>query len=211
MHELPKSFKRVALCTWGLSAALFAALVVGGVKYDEVIDWGKVPPKKKSKPRIAIPLDAPPTDQSMEEALDDFANKAGVGPVDEKDKEKLLAEKRQNSINCVIIGFMPHRENDFHALLLAAEPEGKLRWVGMVSSGIPEDVRYMLNRQLRQTLRSTPAVRCNLEAFWVEPKIKCTVKFEDWSPNKRMMNPAFEKLLIDTIDETANQGASTGP
>jgi hypothetical protein len=212
VHELPKSFRRVALGAWGLSAAMFAALVVGGVKYDEIIDWGKVPPKKKSKPRIKLPIDAPPTDKSMEEALDDFANKAGVAPGEEgKDKEQLLAEKRQNSINCVIIGFMPHRENDFHALVLAAEPEGKLRWVGMVSSGIPPDVRYKLNRQLRQSLRSTPAVRCNLEAFWVEPEIKCTVKFEDWSTNKRMKNPAFEKLLTETDDEPTEQGSALAP
>ncbi len=131
-HELPRSFKRVALGSWGLSAALFAALVVGGVKYDEIIDWGKVPPKKKKKPNVSLPVGGVPADESksMEEALNDFADKAGIDT--DEDKEKLLAEKRKNSINCVIIGFLPHRENDFHALVLAGEPEGKnaLDWHG---------------------------------------------------------------------------------
>ncbi len=210
LHELPRSFKRVALGTWGLSAALFAALVVGGVKYDEIIDWGKVPPKKKAKKHVAVPLGGLPAneDKSMEEALNDFTDKAGI--LTDEEKEKLLAEKRKNAINCVIIGFLPHRENDFHALVLAGEPEGKMRWIGMVSTGIPDDVRAKLNKEMRRMLRSTPAVPCKLEAFWIDPKLKCTVKFEDWSPNKRLVNPGFEKLLVELNQPAANPPAASG-
>ena len=209
-HELPRSFKRVALGSWGLSAAFFAALVVGGVKYDEIIDWGKVPPKEEeAEHQLACSAVCRPNEsKSMEEALNDFADKAAIGT--DEDKEKLLAEKRQNSINCVIIGFMPHRENDFHALVLAGEPEGKLRWIGMVSTGIPDDVRLMLNKEMRRMLRSTPVVRCNLEAFWIDPKLKCTVKFEDWSSNKRMVNPGFDKLLVEPKQQAVKPPVASG-
>jgi hypothetical protein len=196
INELPKSLKRLALGTWGLTGALFAALVVGGVRYDEIIDWGKVPPKKKAKKAIVAPIDAPGDDKSMEEALEDFTDKAGV----EMSAEELARQKanRQKTAKCIIIGFTPHRESDFDSLVLAVEESpGRWRFAGVMNEGFSIEARATLNRRMRQALRPTPAVPCDVKAFWLEPKLMCTVWFEDWTDDRRLKRPFFEKLQPD--------------
>jgi len=195
LHDLPKSFRRVAAGGWGLSAALFAAFVVGGVKYNEIIDWGKVPPKKKKKPAVAVPVDAPADEKSMEEALEEFANKAGV---DASEEERLKQKgNRQKMARCLIIGYIPNRESDFASLLVAVEESGKWRFAGEIREGVPIEVRSILNRRMPMLRRSAPAVPCDTTAFWLEPKLVCTVWFEDWTNDQRLGKPFFDKMQPD--------------
>jgi hypothetical protein len=197
LRELPKSFKRVALGCWGQAAMLFAALVVAGVQYDEIIDWGKVPPKKKPKPNVSAPVDAPADDMTMEEAMDELAKNAGVAPGDEKSQQQEKGD-RQKMSRCLIIGFTPNRESDFSSLLLAVdEGGGKWRFAGVVNEGIPIEARSTLNRRLRQIMRSTPVVPCDLQAFWIEPKLMCTVWYEDWTEERQLNRPFFDKPQPD--------------
>jgi hypothetical protein len=196
-NELPKSLKRIALGTWGLSAALFAALVVAGVRYDEIIDWGKVPPKKKAK-KIVAPLNVPGDDKSMEEAIEDFADKAGV----EMSAEELARQKanRKKMATCLIVGFTPHRENDFDKLILAVdEGGGHWRFAGVMKEGFTPEARSELNRRMRQYLRATPVVPVDQKAFWLQPKLMCTIWYEDWSDDRQFIRPFFEKLAPDFV------------
>jgi hypothetical protein len=200
IDELPKTIKRVALGGWGLAAALFAALVVGGVKYDEIIDWGKVPPKKKLKPAVTVPIDAPPDDKSMEEAMEDFTDKAGVGMTDEQLQK--LKGNRQKMIKCLIIGFTPNRETDFDSLVLAVEEGAKWRYAGVLREGVPVEVRSLLNERMRSIRRSSPAVPCDVKAIWLEPKLMCTVWYEDWGADQRLLRPFFDKVQPDFVRQT---------
>jgi hypothetical protein len=196
LGELPKTFRRVALGTWGLSAALFAAFVVAGVRYDEIIDWGKVPPKKKKKPAVAVPIDAAGDEKSMEEAIEDFKNQAGVAVASDADRLKQKGN-RQKMAKCVVIGYTPNRETDFHTLLLAVEEDGKWRFAGEVRDGVPIEVRSILNRRLPTLRRSSPVLPCDVTAVWLEPKVVCTVWFEDWNSEMRLGKPFFDKLQPD--------------
>jgi hypothetical protein len=197
IRELPRTFKRVALGCWGQAAMLFAALVVGGVRYDQIVDWGEVPPKKKSKPSVAVPIDKQNGDKSMEEAMDEFTNNAGVAagetttlPADQVDRQKMS--------RCLIIGYTPSRETDFRSLLLAIdEGGGRWRYVGMIEDGIPIEVRSILNQRMRRLLRSTPVVPCDAQAFWLEPKLMCTVWYDDRTETGELQHPLFDKLQAD--------------
>ena len=197
LRDLPGTFKRVALGCWGQAAMLFAVLVVGGVRYDEIIDWGKVPPKKKPKPNASAPMDAPAEDMTMEEAMDELAKNAGANPGEGKPQQPDKGD-RQKMSRCLIIGFIPNRESDFSSLLLAVdEGGGRWRFAGMLSEGITIEARLLLNRRLRQILRATPVLPCDLNAFWVEPKLMCTVWYEDWSEERQLTRPFFDKLQPD--------------
>jgi hypothetical protein len=197
LRDLPKTFRRVALGCWGQTAMLCAAFVVAGVRYDEIIDWGKVPPKKKPKPNVTAPIDAPADDMTMEEAMDEMAKNAGVTKGDKKSQEQEKGN-RQKMSRCLVIGFMPNRESDFSSLLLAVdEGGGRWRYAGALSEGIPIEARSTLNRRLRQLLRATPVVPCDANAFWVEPKLMCTVWYEDWTEERRFKRPYFDKLQPD--------------
>jgi hypothetical protein len=197
LDELPKTLKRVALGGWGLTAALFAAVVVGGVRYDEIIDWGKVPPKKKMKPNVSAPIEAPPDDKSMEEALEEFKDNAGVGMTDEELQK--LRGNRQKMVKCLIIGFTPNRETDFDSLVLAVEEGTKWRYAGVMREGIPVDVRSMLNQRMRSIRRSSPVIPCDVKAIWLEPKLMCTVWYEDWTAEQRLKRPFFDKVQPDFV------------
>jgi hypothetical protein len=197
LNELPKTIKRVALGGWGLTAALFAALVVGGVRYDEIIDWGKVPPKKKLKPTVSAPIEAPPDDKSMEEALEEFTDKAGVEMTDEELQK--LKGNRQKMVKCLIIGFTPNRETDFDSLVLAVEEGNKWRFAGVMNEGVPVEVRSILNRRMRAIRRSTPVVPCDVKAIWLEPKLMCTVWYEQWTEEQQLKRPFFDKLQPDFV------------
>jgi hypothetical protein len=197
LDELPKTLKRVALGGWGLTAALFAAFVVGGVRYDEIIDWGKVPPKKKRKPAVIVPIDAPPDDKSMEESLEEFTDKAGVAMTDEELQK--LRGNRQKMVKCLVIGFTPNRESDFDSLVLAFEEGGKWRYVGVMREGIPVEVRRLLNERMRPLRRSSPVVPCDVKAVWLEPKLMCTVWYEDWTAEQHLKRPFFDKLQPDFV------------
>jgi hypothetical protein len=195
-NERPKSLKRMAIGAWGLTAALFAAFVVAGVRYDEIIDWGKVPPKKKAKKTVGAKIDAPADDKSMEEALEDFTDKAGV----EMSEEELARQKanRKKMAKCLIVGFTPHRENDFDKLILAVdEGGGHWRFAGVMKEGLSPEARSELNRRMRLHLRATPVVPCDVKAFWLEPKFMCSIWFEDWGEDRMLIRPFFEKLLPD--------------
>jgi hypothetical protein len=196
-HDLPKSFKRVALGSWGLSAALFAAFVVGGVRYNEIIDWGQVPAKKKkSRKAVTAPIEAPAEEMSLEEAMEEFADQAGAD-MSAEERERQRAN-RQKTAKCLIIGFTPHRESDFDSLLLAVdEGGGHWRFAGAMREGCTVEARSTLNRRMRASLRQTPVVPCDLKAFWLQPKLMCTVWFEDWTEDGRLKRPFFEKLASD--------------
>jgi hypothetical protein len=199
LQELPASFKRVALGVWGFAAALFAAVVVAGVQYDEIIDWGKVPPKKAKK-SIAVPIDGPANDdKSLEEAIDEFGKQAGVSPGDGKNSPQQQEKgNRQQMTKCLIIGFTPNRESDFGSLILAVEEGGgKWRFAGIASQGVPIEVRSILNRRMRTLLRPTPVVPCDVKAFWLEPKLMCTVWYEDLTAEGWLRRPQFDKLKPD--------------
>jgi hypothetical protein len=197
LRDLPKSFKRVALGCWGQAAMLFAAFVVAGVRYDEIIDWGKVPPKKKPKQNTSAPMDAPAEDMTMEEAMDELAKNAGAEPGDEK-KQQQDKGNRQKMSRCLIIGFTPNRESDFSSLLLAIdEGGGRWRYAGVLSEGIPIEARLILNTRLRRLMRSTPVVPCDQHAFWLEPQLMCTVWYEDWTDERQLKRPFFDKLQAD--------------
>ena len=197
LRDLPKTFKRVALGSWGQTAMLCAAFVVAGVRYDEIIDWGKVPPKKKPKPNVSAPIEAPSEDMTMEEAMDELAKNAGATPGDGKIKEQDKGD-RQKMSKCLIVGFTPNRENDFASLILAVD-EGGGRWrvAGALSEGITIEARSLLNRRMRQIMRSSPVLPSDYKAFWIEPKLMCTVWYEDWTEAGRFKRPFFDKLQPD--------------
>lgn len=201
-RELPESLRRVSLGVWGAVAVLFALLVVGGLDFSKLIDWGQPPPKRNLLAAITdLAKQAGDNGKSMEEALDEFTNQAGAKDKLDADKEA-DADPRKLTADCLILGFVPLRENDFSALILASEVDGKIAYVGTVSDGIPAEVRAELNQRMRKLLRNAPLVRCELEGFWLKPKLTCQVRFQSWTnaKNKTLTQPRFERLMGDVVN-----------
>jgi DNA ligase D-like protein (predicted ligase) len=109
--------------------------------------------------------------------------------------------KRQEMAACAIIGFVPEGADDFAALILAAEVDGQLRYVGKVGSGFDQRLRQRLSRALWSRQRASPIVpTAKVQGIWVEPGLYCTVQFMERTSGGQMRAPVFGELYGDTTD-----------
>src|SRR6185503_2365898 len=95
----------------GLAAALLSVLVIGGIPYDRLWDWGfKEPPKQDLMGAVmdrVKKLDDGNGSDDLEKSIGDFAGKNG----DElADKPKADPPKPQQNADCVIIGYVLDRD-----------------------------------------------------------------------------------------------------
>jgi len=102
--------------------------------------------------------------------------------------------KRRAKLQAVIIGFI-EKDDDFKSLLLAANGEAGLRYVGKVGGGFTDAQRVQLNRILRAKPRRSPLVPCDERARWIEPEYYCTVSFADWTQGGMLRAPVFEGMI----------------
>jgi hypothetical protein len=198
IFALPKSFRRVATGTWGLGAAL-CALCIGGIPWERLTDWGDPAPRRKTSLVNAITSRArseEATSDNLEDAVSDFAGKAG----DIKPEEEPIEDptKRSHEAECVIVGYIPSTVNpkDFVALLVATDLKGKLKIVAQISDGIPDDVHDSLSAQMQELKRERPFIPSKLEAVWIQPKLFCRVGFNDYNSTSRMKDPLFREMLL---------------
>ena len=188
--------KRGWVCYAGLSglfAAALAMLVIGGIPYERLLDWNI---KEKAKFNLigAIAEQANQIEEeekSMEEALGEFADKAGADDLDKNAKPK--REKQ----DCIIIGYMANRDGEIQTLLLAAEYYAKLKYAGNVRlTDLPEADIHELTRNLVKIKTHRPFVKVSVSgATWVKPKYLCRVSYRRRGKQGGLFGAKIEDLL----------------
>jgi DNA ligase D-like protein (predicted ligase) len=103
--------------------------------------------------------------------------------------------KKGATVCCAIIGYEPDDHDDFRSLILAADQEGTLRYVGKVGSGIDSGVRKTLNALVRESSRAKPFVPCKIKGKWVEPGLYCLVHYMEQTANGHLRMPVFKELV----------------
>ncbi len=107
-----------------------------------------------------------------------------------------LKFKKRQDVVCSMIGYEPSAERGFKSLILAAEVEGTIQFVGQVGSGIDSAMHAQLLSMFSGRERSRPVVPCPVRGRWLEPGLFCTVSFLEWTPDQRLRSPVFEKLHV---------------
>lgn len=105
-----------------------------------------------------------------------------------------LKFKDRKQVPCVIIGYQPNDRGGIRCLLVATDLEGELRYVADVGSGLSGALETQLLKQFKSLVRPTPAIACKIKGIWVEPRLFCTVSFNEWTADLRMRAPVLEKL-----------------
>ncbi|MGE3807085.1 MAG: non-homologous end-joining DNA ligase [Gemmataceae bacterium] len=105
--------------------------------------------------------------------------------------------KRGSELLCAIIGFVPDGK-DFRSLILAAEVDGTLRYVGKVGTGLTDAQHKWLNETMRARIQKKPAVACPIKGKWIEPGLFCRVSFLEMSENGELRMPVLEELTDET-------------
>jgi hypothetical protein len=203
INSLPATWTRVAAGVWGWLAATLAVSLIGGIPYERLFDWGiKERPKKNLVQAIAQQAQEAEGDaDSLEDAINDFTGETGVE--DEEQAFKLLP-----ALDCLVLGYVPEIDKhgeviDIQSFALAAEVNGKLRYVGMVDvAKLPVEERGVLLAQMERAKRDRPMVRCDQAARWLEPRFSCRVRYKKWSSTDRLIDPRFEMMLADLNVQT---------
>lgn len=213
-HELPKAQWLTHLLASGLTAVVMATLVIGGIPYERLLDWGtKAPVKKDLMGAIASQAQKlEGDDESLEEAVQDFAGKQDLTNQDGKKKKvvkKDEATERQED-DCVIIGYRTNSEGLLYQLVLAGENYGKLQHVGQVRPQLSVKELRKLGNQLEQYKRFDPFVKVQMEdVHWVEPVIACRISYARKGKKGGLYETKLEEILgkIDVLSK--NEKATT--
>lgn len=105
-----------------------------------------------------------------------------------------LKIKPRQEMLCVVIGYLQSGK-DLRSLILAADFEGELRFVGKVGSGIDREERDNLLALLKASERNSPVVSCDERGIWVEPSIFVQVSYHELTERGELRAPVFERRV----------------
>jgi len=184
IDALPTTARRIWMAAWGLTAAICALFIVGGIRFSALVDdWG-------FKKRVDSALTAHLRNSSNQKAGGGGASLAAASA--KRGADDVLA------LDCVIVGFNVNpRDGTIANLLLASVVNGDLQFVGNVSKGIPQDVGKELAVRLETLKKHVPVVKCRTSANWVKPVVACKATFVAWTDDKMMVDPEFQELMAE--------------
>jgi|tagenome__1003787_1003787.scaffolds.fasta_scaffold20947008_1 hypothetical protein len=196
IQNLPSRLWLANAATNGLAAALLSVLVIGGVPYDRLWDWGvKQPPKQDLMGAImdrVKQLDNGEGSGDLEKSIGDFAGNKG----DElKEKPKTALPKPRENTDCVILGYLLDGEGRLSTLLLGTVKGGQLVYAGNVAPKLPADEMKTLTESLKLIESKRPIIRIDYAATWVQPKFTCRVSFGQRAKSGLLRDIEWSKLL----------------
>jgi hypothetical protein len=196
IQNLPLRLWVVNAAVSGLAAAALSLLVIGGIPYDRLWDWGvKQPPKQDLMAAVmnqVQKLDDGKGSDDLEKSIGDFAGKKG----DElTDKPKVDPPKPQQNADCVILGYVLDRDGRVAMLVLGTASSGQLVYAGNVAPKLADDEMKGLAESLKSIESGRPIIRIEYEATWVQPKYTCRVSFGQRTKSGRLHDIEWSKLL----------------
>ena len=105
--------------------------------------------------------------------------------------------------DAIIIGITKPKDNRayFGALLLAQYDNGVLRYIGKCGSGFTdESLKTLYNKFKDYLLNQSPIaekIKLRETIQWMKPHFICTVKFSEWTTDKRLRHPVFLRIRDD--------------
>ncbi|TWT48741.1 ATP dependent DNA ligase [Botrimarina hoheduenensis] len=194
LSGLPYRISVVHLTGCGLAAVLGAMLIIGGIPYERLLDWGfKERPKQNLVGAIADQASKMRGEEkSMEEAVNDFASQ-GAGDV--LDTDQAADEKPRTQFDCLIIGYRLTKSGRIDSVLLASESNGRLRYVGDVRPKLETDQIDEILARFKGAETTRPFVRTSASAQWLKPRFMCRASFTDWPESRRPKDLRWEELL----------------
>lgn len=135
--------------------------------------------------------------------------------------ENWLKIKAHESLETLICGYTDSKSSFFGSLILGAEKNGKLTYVGNCGTGFSTKQQKELLAKMKEliTEENPFGEKINLKGrkpHWVLPQLICEVTFSEWTSGGRLRHPVFKGLREDktpqeiTVKEkTKEMGGST--
>jgi hypothetical protein len=216
VHELPTY---QWLCHAGISAVvavIMSFLVIGGLPYEKLWDWGFEKPVKQNLMGAIMDQvkQGSSEEKPLEEAVQDFAGKAGVDDNGKKpSKPKVKPESAERKFDdCLIIGYRANSEGLAYILFLAGENYGKLQYVGQVTPQLSIKELRDLTQQLEANKSFDPFVKLQMDGVtWVKPKFTCRVSYARKGKKGGLYDVKLESFLgeIEGANTSVGEAAAT--
>jgi hypothetical protein len=198
-----KSFRRLPTRWWvtdalacGAVAIVMSVVVIGGIPYDRLWDWGFTPPAKQELMGAVMDRVKKVEGQSdnLEDSIGDFAGSAGVDENGQPIND--TPPPPRPTADCVIIGYQLDKDGKISAYVLGTAHLGRLVYAGNVAPKFADDAEAgeMLAR-LAATKTRQRLLAIELEAVWVKPTITCRVTYESRLRTGRLTNIKWETDL----------------
>lgn len=192
----------------GLTAVLGATLVIGGIPYERLLDWGfKKPVKQSLVGAIAAQVRGKEgRSDSLEESVQAFAGEqdlteggdgGGKKSKTQSPKAQPLTPLERRQEDCLVVGYRANDEGLAYLVYLAGESSGQLRYVGQTTLRLPLDELRRFSRQLAGIHAGNPFVKMapDEKAVWVEPKLACRVSYTKRGQKGGLLDIQLESLL----------------
>lgn len=168
-----------AVC--GAVAAVMSPLVIGGLPYERLWDWGFEAPVKQELMGAVMDrvkkLDSGAGSDNLQDAIGDFAGTADDLGDDASEPPKPTPVKREKA-DCVILGYQLDKEGKLDTLVLGTNYLGRLVFAGRVRPKISPAEMDELMAKLAAIRSSRPLIALQSEtAQWVKPLYACRVSF----------------------------------
>jgi hypothetical protein len=195
VRELPRRQWIVDGAAAGLTAIVMSIVVIGGIPYERLWDWGfKQPPKQSLMAAVmeqAHRIEG--EEKSLEEAIEDFAGKAGADELGNDPNGRPMKPERKE-IDCVIVGYEKDEQEQVRSLILGVELYGKLVYACRVLPKLSDDQRHSLTADLSAAKSRKPYLKVDLDATWVVPSVLCRVSYSRQGENGTLYNAEFVEL-----------------
>jgi hypothetical protein len=193
VHRLPTRLWLANAAACGLMGVLMSMLLIGGIPYERLWDWGFEEPVKQDLMGAVMDRvkDLDSRDQDLEEAIGDFAGKGGV----EGEEIPKTPAKPRGKADCVILGYNVDREGRLDSLVLGAAHRSELIHAGRVRPEMSDDERSSLLTELMASKTLQPFISIEAEATWVKPKFTCRVTYGERLKSGQLRDVQWERLM----------------
>jgi hypothetical protein len=193
-HNLPSRLWLVNTAATSVTAAAMSPLVIGGLPYERLWDWGFEAPTKHELMGAVMDrvkkLESRNGSDNLEDAIGDFAGTA-EGLTDGQTTPETPREKA----DCVILGYKLDRDGNVESFELGTNYLGRLAYAGRVKPQMPADELASLVQKLKNIRAHQPLIPIQAEAvIWVKPKYACRVSFE-YRKKGQLYGTKWERLL----------------
>jgi hypothetical protein len=193
-HNLPTRLWVANTAASGVAAAAMSLLVIGGLPYERLWDWGFEPPAKQELMGAVMnrvrKLESRNGADNLEDAVGDFA-----GTADGLTDEKAIPETPRQKADCVILGYKLDKEGKFDSLELGTNFLGRLVYAGRVKPEMSAEEVAKLMDSLSKIRAHQPLIPIQAESVtWVKPKIACRVSFTHREKG-RLQGIKWQRLL----------------
>jgi hypothetical protein len=194
-HNLPTRLWVANTAASGVTAAVMSLVVIGGLPYERLWDWGIEAPAKQELMGAVMDrvkkLESRNGADNLEDAIGDFAGTAdGLS-----EGQQTTPQAPREKADCVILGYKLNPDGNIESLELGTNYLARLVYAGRVKPQMPAEEMAGLIQKLKRIHAYQPLITIQAESMtWVKPKYACRVSFE-YRKKGQLYGIKWERLL----------------